>query len=227
MNHKQLLALFLCLVMIFSSSIVSIESSKIVNVKEVTNNIDKYIIENFQEEKDNYIINIFYPLTKSNDINEKITKKIEEYKQKFLESKYTANKKKLIISFEEFEYEDYTSFRFNVYNNVGITHQENEVFTIVYKDNDLIDIDYIASKNTDIISKLYNECSQRLKQNEQIKKYSNQEWLEKLSKDKNIYSNFLLTKNSIIVIFNPDTIAPNVAGIIQIEIPYEDLDLIM
>ena len=64
MNHKQLLALFLCFVMILSSKIVSIEENKVVSVKNVSNNIDKYTIENIKDETDEYSIKIFYPMTK-------------------------------------------------------------------------------------------------------------------------------------------------------------------
>ena len=59
MNHKQLLALFLCFVMILSSKIVSIEENKVVSVKNVSNNIDKYTIENIKDETDEYSIKIF------------------------------------------------------------------------------------------------------------------------------------------------------------------------
>ena len=68
MNHKQLLALFLCFVMILSSRIVSIENDKVVSVKNVNNNLDKYTIESIIEANDNSKINIFYPVTKYENI---------------------------------------------------------------------------------------------------------------------------------------------------------------
>ena len=45
MNHKQLLALFLSLVIILSPTIVSIENEKVVDVKSVNNDIDEMAIE--------------------------------------------------------------------------------------------------------------------------------------------------------------------------------------
>ena len=49
MNHKQLLALFLSLVIILSPTIISIENEKVVDVKAVNNNIDEITIESIIE----------------------------------------------------------------------------------------------------------------------------------------------------------------------------------
>lgn len=228
MNHKQLLALFLCFVMILSSKIVSIENDNIVNVKDVSSNVDKYTIDNIKEENDNQNINIFYPVTKYSNVNEKINEKINEYREEFEKSDYISDKKELTISFEEFEYKDYTSFKFNVKSNVGITHDLNEVFTIVYKNEQIIDIEYLCNNNVDLINKLYEESKIKLEANPKIEEYSNDKWIENgLKKESDTFENFILTKNNIVIIFNPDIVAPYVAEIIQIEIPYETLGLII
>ena len=228
MNHKQLLALFLCFVMILSSKIVSIEENKVVSVKNVSNNIDKYTIENIKDETDEYSIKIFYPMTKSTNVNDKIKEKINNYVEKFNNENTIANKKELTISFEEFEYKDYTSFKFNVKSNTGTVHDLEESFSIVYKDDEIIDVNYLNSISKDIIERLYEQCKIRLKDNSKIKEYSNDKWLEKgLNKEAKTYNNFLLTEENLVIIFNPEIVAPFVAGIIQIEIPYETLNLII
>lgn len=57
-----------------------------------------------------------------------------------------------------------------------------------------------------------------------IKDYINEEWLEEgLTKDANVFSNFVFSKESIIILFNPNIVAPTVAGVIEVEIPYEVL----
>ena len=48
MNHKRLLALLLCLVIIASSKIVTINTDS-VQVKDVINNTEEYKIENIDE----------------------------------------------------------------------------------------------------------------------------------------------------------------------------------
>lgn len=224
MNHKQLLALFLCFVMILSSRIVSIENDKVVSVKNVNNNLDKYTIESIVEENDKYKINIFYPVTKYENVNNLIMEKINEYKNEFEKSDYISNIKELSISFESFEYNQIESFKFNVKSNVGITHDASEVFTVVYKEDQIIDIDYLNNINSEFIDELFKACRTRIKDNPKIKEYINEEWLEEgLTKDANVFSNFIFSKKSIIILFNPNIVAPTVAGIIEVEVPYEVL----
>ena len=59
MNHKRLLALLLCLVIIASSKIVTINTDT-VQVKDVVNNTEEYKIEKKSEEDNNKKINILY-----------------------------------------------------------------------------------------------------------------------------------------------------------------------
>lgn len=225
MNHKHLLALFLCLVIITSSRLISVKS-QIVKVKDVTSNVDKFKIENIKEETDEKNVNIFYPVTEFQNINEEILKKIDIYKNKFESSVFTTDIKKLEISFDVYEYKEYISFKFNIKSNVGITHDLNEIFTIVYKNGEIIDIENLISKNNKILDIFQTECSEKLKENENIKQYSTEEWLTKgLEKKEENYKNFVLTENNLVIIFNEYTVAPYVAGIIEVEIPYDKLEI--
>ncbi len=224
MNHKQLLALFLCFVMILSSRIVSIENDKVVSVKNVNNNLDKYTIESIIEENDKSKINIFYPVTKYENINNVVMEKINVYIDEFKKNDYISDIKELSISFENFEYKEIESFKFNIKSNVGTTHNKSEVFTVVYKEEQIIDIEYLNSINSEFIDELFKECKARIKENSKIKDYINEEWLEEgLTKEANVFSNFIFSKDSIILLFNPNIVAPVVAGVIEVEIPYEIL----
>lgn len=226
MNHKQLLALFLCFVMILSSKIVSIESNNIVSVKDVSNNIDKYKIESICEDTKDKSINIFYPVTKYEKVNNKIKEKIDYYKEKLESSEYISQKKKLTISFEEFEHNDITSFKFNIKSNVGIGHDLDEVFTIVFKEDEVIEMKDIIEKYPELIEKLFNVCSEKIKENSKVKQYSNDSWISKgLVKGVPTFSNYIINDKDIIIFFNPESIAPYVAGIIQVRIPMENLEL--
>lgn len=223
MRHKQLLALFLCFVMIFSSKIVSSQNDNIVKVKDVVSNVDKYIIESIVKDDEKQSVNIYYPVTEYENVNAKINEKIKEYMTNFENSNYITDKKQLTISFDTFEFKEYNSFKFNIKSNVGITHDLDEVFTIVYKKDKII---LITDLQDNIVEKLYEECKSKLKSNEKIIEFSNDKWIDEgLVKDSNTFSNYIISDNSIVLYFNPCTVAPYAAGIIQIEIPYDNLQL--
>lgn len=223
MRHKQLLALFLCFVMIFSSKIVSSQNDNIVKVKDVVSNVDKYTIESIVKDDEKQNVNIYYPVTEYENVNAKINEKIKEYMTNFENSNYITDKKQLTISFDTFEFKEYNSFKFNIKSNVGITHDLDEVFTIVYKKDKII---LITDLQDNIVEKLYEECKSKLKSNEKIIEFSNDKWIDEgLVKDSNTFSNYIMSDNSIVLYFNPCTVAPYAAGIIQIEIPYDNLQL--
>lgn len=223
MRHKQLLALFLCFVMIFSSKIVSSQNDNVVKVKDVVSNVDKYTIESIVKDDEKQSVNIYYPVTEYENVNAKINEKIKEYMTNFENSNYITDKKQLTISFDTFEFKEYNSFKFNIKSNVGITHDLDEVFTIVYKKDKII---LITDLKDNIVEKLYEECKSKLKSNEKIIEFSNDKWIDEgLVKDSNTFSNYIMSDNSIVLYFNPCTVAPYAAGIIQIEIPYDNLQL--
>lgn len=227
MNHKRLLALLLCLVIVASSKIITLNTD-VVEVKDVLSNAESYHIENINEEDENKKINIFYPVTDYENVNNTINKKIEYYKNKFENSSFTSDKKELEISFEEYEYKDYKSFKFLVNSNVGVNHDMEEVFTVSFKEDTVIDIEYLKQKNNDILDLFYTECYNKLKDNTDIKQYSNDEWLNKgLEKDPDNYKNFIFTPDSFVIIFNTYTVAPYVAGTFEVEISYENLNSIL
>lgn len=223
MRHKQLLALFICFVMIFSSKIVSSQNDNVVKVKDVVSNVDKYTIESIVKDDEKQSVNIYYPVTEYENVNAKINEKIKEYMTNFENSNYITDKKQLTISFDTFEFKEYNSFKFNIKSNVGITHDLDEVFTIVYKKDKII---LITDLQDNIVEKLYEECKSKLKSNEKIIEFSNDKWIDEgLVKDSNTFSNYIMSDNSIVLYFNPCTVAPYAAGIIQIEIPYDNLQL--
>lgn len=219
MNHKQLLALFLSLVIILSPTIVSIEKDNVVEVKAVNNNIDEITIESIIEKNDDVDICVYYPVTKNSKVNNMIIDKINEYITRAKETNSFDNVKKLNISFETYKSGEYISLKFNVSSSTGITHNSEEIFTFVYRNDDVIDIDYLVKDNPDLIENLYSICKGELQKNDRFKKYSNSEWLKKgLLKNKKTFSNFIFEDNNMIVIFNPYEVAPYVAGVFEIKI---------
>lgn len=209
MNHKQLLALFLCFVIILSSKIVIGQKQDIVEVKNVNSNTDKYTIESISQKDDEYSIDVYYPVTKCKEANDKINDKINEYI-----NQCKTNKKSLIISFEEYEYKDYDSYKFIINMERDKTHKSEDIYTITFNDKGILDLNKYIEINSDVIK-------ERIKNDSKYKEYVNDERLDSyLSKD-NILNNFILTENSIVLYFDTNTVLPNVAGVVQIEIPYE------
>ncbi len=209
MNHKQLLALFLCFVIILSSKLVIGKKQEVVEVKNVISNTDKYTIENISEKNDDYNIDVYYPVTKCKEANDSINNKINEYIEQC-----KNNKKSLIISFEEYEYKDYESYKFVINMERDKVHKSEEIYTITFNENGILDLNKYIEINSDVIK-------ERVKSDSKYKEYINDERLNNYLSKENILNNFILTENSIVLYFNANTMLPNVAGIVQIEIPYE------
>lgn len=208
MNHKQILALFLCFVIVLSSKIV-IDNNDIVEVRNVSSSTDKYTIENISQKYDEYDIDVYYPVTKCKEANDCINSKISEYIEKC-----NKEKKSLIISFEDYEYKDYESYKFNVNIERDKVHASEEVFTLTFNSSGVLDLNKYIQINSEVIK-------ERIKNDSKYKEYINEERVNNYLEKDNILDNFVFTQNSIVVYFSPNTILPNVAGIVQIEIPYE------
>lgn len=209
MNHKQLLALFLCFVIILSSKLVIGKKQEVVEVKNVSSNTDKYTIENISEKNEDYNIDVYYPVTKCKEANDSINNKINEYIEQC-----KNNKKSLIISFEEYEYKDYESYKFVINMERDKVHKSEKIYTITFNENGILDLNKYIEINSDVIK-------ERVKSDSKYKEYVNDERLNNYLSKENILNNFILTENSIVLYFNANTMLPNVAGIVQIEIPYE------
>jgi len=94
------------------------------------------------------------------------------------------------------------------------THKSEDIYTITFNDKGILDLNKYIEINSDVIK-------ERIKSDSKYKEYINDEKLDSyLSKD-NILSDFILTENSIVLYFGANTVLPNVAGVVQIEIPYE------
>ena len=143
MKHKILLALFLCLVIIFSQKIVSIDQYRTVEVRRTSSNIDEICVERLYEKNENYNIEVYYPMTKNENVNERILEKINSLTESVKQSNYISNKKYLKTSFDQFEYDGIVSLKLNIKYNVGLIHDEEEIYTINFIDDVIIDMEYI------------------------------------------------------------------------------------
>lgn len=201
MKHKILLALFLCIVIVFSATITSINSDEVVEVKKVTSSIDNFTIGNINEDKDNVKIDIYYPITKYENVNVEIMKKIQEYISKVKESEYKSDEKFLKISFEDFKSNENISFKFNVEYNEGLYHNTQDLFTLVYNDSGVINKEYIKEKITD----------------EKLDKIKQELNTESVDLDL-ILKNFILNEDKVVIYVNQADISSGKYKILPIEI---------
>lgn len=237
MLKKYILSLFLFFVIVVLGVVVKYRANTFYEVKTVYNSENeskKYAIEEIIEKADIYEVKIYYPLTNYEKLNEKIKNQIEEYLKNFKSAVSGYTKEELTsnlffdITFNTYEYENYISVVLNITENVGGAHPEETVIAFNYdiKNDEIITIDNLIMKNEKILEILSNYSKQNLKNEERIKKYSNEEFLNSgTSQNKENFSNFSFTKNGLVIYFNKYQVAPYVAGTFKIEIPYDIVNL--
>ncbi len=227
MNHKHVLAIFLFFVIMIFSFVFKNPETEVV-LKDVMSNVECFTIEKMVENTDNYSIEIYYPKTPYENVNQKIMDSIDIYKIRFLNSNFESDKKWLNISFEPYEYNGYISYKFMVKSNVGITHESEEIFTLVHKNEKVITLEELEKRNANIIEILCKECISLLENNDKVKEFANDNWNNSICKEnKEAFSNFVLKPSGMCVIFNPYVVAPYSAGVIEIEIKYDKLNIIV
>ena len=225
MNQKRLLALFLCLIVIVSSRFTMKKKYDEVKVKSVNLSTDRYSIDNIYEDTENLKINIFYPVTKFEKVNNYIISNIKTIKEEFLNMSYIDDKKTLEIKFDEHVYDEYTSYRFYINIDIGMNHPLGKIITVSHKEDKIIDLAYLRKLNPSLMEIIRENVYKQLINNEKIKEYSNEEWLKNgvdSLEENNI--NFLFTQNGFIIVINPYIVGPYVAGVFNIEISYEELN---
>lgn len=228
MSKKYIYMLFIFLFFIVSTSIFSFNYFRLEQVKKVYNSNDlkcKYTISNIKEEKENYKILVYYPVTQNKELNNSILENINIYIENF-KNNLINDSNTLTIKFNSIENDKYTSFVFDVIINNNKTHDTKYVFTCNY-DNEkskIFTIEDLLVNSNDSLNKISNAIFNNLVEQENIKNNVNEEVLRKyLDLNKEKYECFYFSKNSIIFCFNIDTIAPKSIGIIYASISYKDI----
>lgn len=238
MRQKYILALFLFLfLIIFSWCLQNTQNEEIAQVKEVYNSDiqnQNFVIEEIKEEKEKYSIEVYYPRTNYENLNNAITdnvkgtidlfkKEVESLSDISLSAKLTLN-----INYTIYEYLDYISVAIDNVWYLGGAHPNERINTIVYnkKEEKLFTIDDLISKNKTFLKDIAKYSYNILKDNEKIKKYSTDEMLRNGTEPlKDNFENFVLTDTGVLIIFNKYDIAPYVAGNFEVRVPYTDMNL--
>ena len=191
-------------------------------------NIDKII-----EETDRYTIKVYYPKTEYENLNNEVLSKvnsyIEAFKNEINEYEQIDGKKAMLeINFNNYEYNDYISYVFNIFVDSGGAHPNTYIFSISYnvQNGKIIKVADLIDMNKDILNILSTYSYNALKENEKIKEYKVEGMLENgtFAKAEN-FKNFAFDKQGIKIFFEKYSVAPYVAGEFTVTVPYDKLNL--
>ena len=123
---KRIMFIFLFVFLFICLGIVGIKINELLNIPNVKKEeIEQFEILNIKEDTDKYILNVYYPTTKYEMLNETISLEVNEYINSFRDElvKLSNDKKySLEITFETYSTKDTISFLFNVSENLGCLH---------------------------------------------------------------------------------------------------------
>lgn len=215
MKLKYLIILFLIINLFFCIYII--------NVKAISNN--EYKIE---EKNNNYKIITYYPKTDypklNNVINDKIYEYIKEFKENVNSSDYPINQYySLIILYDCYEYDNYISYIFRIEDYTGGAHPNHRIYTVVYdiKNNVIITIDDLINKNQNILNIFSENSREILKSNDKIT--SSTMLYEGTKPKKENFTNFVFSKNGIILFFPQYQVAPYSQGEFNVVLDYKKI----
>lgn len=235
MTKKYILVIIIFVTFLFSTTIFKYGKEIIpVEVKQVFSNeaFGNTKLKESIEEKELYSIKVYYPKTEYDNLNEYIVKIITEIKQSFLEEinklgKITDKcKYELNITFNQYEYKSYISFAFDVMIDLCGAHPYNYIFTINYDTSSkkIITINELVKKDNELLNKLSAKTYDILKDNVNIKEYSDDEKLKDgLKPNASNFENIIFDKDKLVVFINTYQVAPYVAGNFEITIPYNEI----
>lgn len=217
MKIKTIFTLLLIINIIFFTHIININADK-----SKTNN-NEYKISEIRK---NYKIQIYYPITEYKKLNNTITKQITSYLKEFKNNIKLSNIPinqyyHLIILYEKYEYKNYISFVFRIEDFTGGAHPNHRIYTIVYdtKENKIINIDDLINKNKNTLEILSKFSGNELKGNKKITDFSM--LYEGTKKEKENFTNFVFSKEGLIIFFPQYQVAPYSQGEFNVIIPYK------
>lgn len=171
----------------------------------------------------NYEIQVDYPKTNYNILNDATKNKIDNYIDNFKHniSDKQPNNYSLIIYYDVYHYMDYISYIFYIEYDTGGAHPNHDIWTIVFntKSNKIVTLDNLITYNENILNLFSKYSREELLYNKKIVDTSMM--IEGTRPTKENFSKFVLTNKGIILFFSRYQIAPYSSGHFQIIIPYE------
>lgn len=235
MKKKRYLfvAMLLILFIVLTYCVSEYYENQVVEVKETfsSNNTKiKYSLERFHEENDEYQMDMYYPLTDNDILNQAISEIFQRYKDEFhtmltnkIDKKYT-----LKMSFDYYEKDHYITFVFHIFIDTAGAHPNTmmEAISFDFDSKKIFTIEDLLKKNPNILKVLSQVTYESLKEKDTIVQYSNEEMLTKgtAAKVEN-FKNFAFDEKYFLIFFNHYEVAPYVAGSFVIRVPYEKLNI--
>jgi len=206
--------------------------TKNVSVKEVMSlsvvvNQEDYLLQKNNEKYRNSNIEVYYPITKYEVLNNEIKTILDTKIFKFKENIKDNIEYSMLINFDMYKYNNYISFVFHVLEDYAGAHPNTYIFTVNYniKDNTIININTLVNKNNNILNLMSKYAYKNLLNNDKIKVINLLYMLKNGTKPiKTNFENFAFEKNGIIVFFEKYQVAPFAYGEFCITIPYLELN---
>ena len=207
-------------------------SNKVISTPQTTQVKNQVIKESSPSGK--YTLDIEYPQV-GNAADLEITKIVDGIKDNFLAEVKTSQPipdlkdalASLTVRYDVCRSDDkFVSTPFNIEDyQVGMAHPDNfvEAFNFDLSNNKVLQLSDIFTKNADYLNLLSKLTSEKL--TNQYKDDPNASDFIKSGtapKQEN-FQNFCLTKDDLVIIFNPALVAPYVDGIQKVSIPWKDL----
>lgn len=233
MKKNYILALFLTFVVIVVTYVVPKNNvTDIAEVKDTVSENDNFNINNIYEQTDKYKITAYIPCTNISSLDEKIKKQVDDIVISFKKDTENLNlldndrKFELYISFNAYEYKDYSSFLIIFSYNLGGAHPNRNFVTINYnkKENSFVTIDTLIAKDNDVLNKLSNYCLDYLKNNQNLNLSDDLLKQGSLNEKKN-FEKFILSNEGVILFFPSYIFMPYYMGELEIIIPYDKIIL--
>lgn len=226
MKFRYVIALVVFVMLITFFSFFSFD--KEVEVRATINNIDEdnaIKVKSIVENDEKYDIQVYYPETKNDKLNEIITERILEYVDNFKKENENNFKQSILtIKYDTYEYGDYISFLFTNVIDTGGAHPNTFLSSIVYnlKREEEIDISYLVNKNKDFLNFLSDFSYNKLKENENIVQSNTMNMLkEGTTGNKVNFKTFVFSEEGAKFFFERYQVAPYYLGEFSVTLPYE------
>lgn len=177
---------------------------------------------------DYYKISLKYPSSSYKKLDKKIEKFIERKVNDFNdfvenESVSIDREYQLIITYDSYLFNEYISYVFHIFTDFGGAHPTNQLYTIVYnKDtNKIVNIESLITYNINILNDFSRISREQLIKNDKI--VSTSMMMDGTKPLKKNFSNFVFSKDGLIIFFETYQVAPYSSGEFQVLIDYKTL----
>ena len=231
MNLKYVIVVFFLFSFIITCYFVMEQkNNEIEQVRETFSIASHSSIRNYHEAQGNMEIDIYYPVTNVEKLDEIIEayvhREIENFKSIFQNvEEYHAELK---ITFNEYQKENIIAFAFTKYLDTGGAHPNTYTHTINFntKTDQVITIEDLVEIDSNLLNSLSTISRESLQNNENIVQYGVSDFFYSGTEPKiENFQNFVLDEKNFIIFFDRYSIAPYVAGDFIVKIPYEKLNM--